>query len=118
MHLEFSAVRLGQLSECLVVPGACLCEQVGCQHSSSRHLLTLSSIDTGRRMNWGGARAPFSRFQSVIDKAGRIDISFNAVGIPNTKIQGVPLFELDVEPFSLPIATSARLTGAGLQRLS
>jgi NAD(P)-dependent dehydrogenase (short-subunit alcohol dehydrogenase family) len=46
--------------------------------------------------------------QSVIDMAGRIDISFNAVGIPQTKIQGVPLIELDVEQFSLPIATYAR----------
>ena len=43
--------------------------------------------------------------QSVIDKAGRVDISFNAVGIPNTKILGVPLVELDVEQFSLPITT-------------
>jgi len=40
---------------------------------------------------------------SVIDKAGRVDISFNAVGIPDTKILGVPLIELDVEQFSLPI---------------
>jgi NAD(P)-dependent dehydrogenase (short-subunit alcohol dehydrogenase family) len=46
--------------------------------------------------------------QSVIDKAGRrLDISFNAVGIPNAKILGVPLIELDVEQFSLPIATYA-----------
>jgi NAD(P)-dependent dehydrogenase (short-subunit alcohol dehydrogenase family) len=43
--------------------------------------------------------------QSMIDKAGRVDISFNAVGIPDTKILGVPLVELDVEQFSLPIAT-------------
>jgi NAD(P)-dependent dehydrogenase (short-subunit alcohol dehydrogenase family) len=43
--------------------------------------------------------------QSVIDMAGRVDISFNAVGIPDTKILGVPLVELDVEQFSLPIAT-------------
>jgi NAD(P)-dependent dehydrogenase (short-subunit alcohol dehydrogenase family) len=42
--------------------------------------------------------------QSVIDKAGRVDISFNAVGIPNAKILGVPLVDLDVEQFSLPIA--------------
>jgi NAD(P)-dependent dehydrogenase (short-subunit alcohol dehydrogenase family) len=42
--------------------------------------------------------------QSVIDKAGRVDISFNAVGIPDTKILGVPLVELAVEQFSLPIA--------------
>src|SRR5258708_13354500 len=43
--------------------------------------------------------------QSVIDKAGRVDISFNAVGIPNAKIVGVPLVELDIEQFSLAITT-------------
>jgi NAD(P)-dependent dehydrogenase (short-subunit alcohol dehydrogenase family) len=48
-----------------------------------------------------------NHLQSVIDKAGRVDISFNAVGIPGTKILGVPLIELDVEQFSLPIATYA-----------
>jgi NAD(P)-dependent dehydrogenase (short-subunit alcohol dehydrogenase family) len=45
--------------------------------------------------------------QSVVDKAGRVDISFNAVGIPNPMIR-VPLVELDVEQFSLPIATYTR----------
>jgi NAD(P)-dependent dehydrogenase (short-subunit alcohol dehydrogenase family) len=35
--------------------------------------------------------------QHVIDKAGRVDISFNAVGIPDTRIVGVPLIELDAE---------------------
>jgi NAD(P)-dependent dehydrogenase (short-subunit alcohol dehydrogenase family) len=44
---------------------------------------------------------------SVIDAAGRIDISFNAVGIPNAGILGVPLVDLDVDQFSLPIATHA-----------
>src|SRR5215216_1898914 len=48
-------------------------------------------------------RAVERHLQSVIDQAGRIDISFNAVGIPNTKIVGVPLVELDVEQFSLPL---------------
>src|SRR5262249_33900048 len=43
--------------------------------------------------------------QSVVDEAGRVDISFNTIGIPDTKILGVPLVELDVEQFSLPIAT-------------
>ena len=42
--------------------------------------------------------------QSVIDGAGRVDISFNAVGVPDTTILGVPLLDLDVERFSLPIA--------------
>ena len=45
--------------------------------------------------------------QSVIDKAGRVDISFNAVGIPDADILGVPLVDLDVEQFSLPIAAYA-----------
>src|SRR5262249_24800687 len=42
-----------------------------------------------------------------IAKAGRVDVSFNAVGIPGTKILGVPLVELDVAQFSLPITTYA-----------
>jgi NAD(P)-dependent dehydrogenase (short-subunit alcohol dehydrogenase family) len=48
-----------------------------------------------------------THLQFLLDKAGRIDISFNAVGIPGTKILGVPLVELDVEQFSLPITTYA-----------
>jgi NAD(P)-dependent dehydrogenase (short-subunit alcohol dehydrogenase family) len=46
--------------------------------------------------------------QSVIDKAGRLDISFNAVGIADEKILGVPLIEIDVEQFFLAIASYAR----------
>jgi NAD(P)-dependent dehydrogenase (short-subunit alcohol dehydrogenase family) len=49
-----------------------------------------------------------AHLQSVIDKAGRIDISFNAIGIPNAKVVGVPLAEMDVENFDLPITTYAR----------
>src|SRR4030095_4610932 len=36
--------------------------------------------------------------RSVTDTAGRVDISFNAVGIPDTTIVGVPLVELGREP--------------------
>ena len=43
--------------------------------------------------------------QSVIDHAGRLDISFNAIGIPDMTTLGVPMVELDVEQFSQPIAT-------------
>jgi NAD(P)-dependent dehydrogenase (short-subunit alcohol dehydrogenase family) len=63
--------------------------------------------------------------QSVIDKAGRVDISFNAIGIPGTKILGVFLVELDVEQFSLPITTYAtsyfliaRLAPGGWSRIN
>ena len=52
-------------------------------------------------------RAVDEHLESVIDKAARVDISFNAVGIPNPKSR-VPLVELDAEQFSLPIATYTR----------
>jgi NAD(P)-dependent dehydrogenase (short-subunit alcohol dehydrogenase family) len=50
-------------------------------------------------------RAVDAHLQSVIDKAGRIDISFNAIGIPNADIVGVPLAELDVARFSRAMST-------------
>ena len=46
--------------------------------------------------------------QSMIDQAARVDISFNAVGIPDPTYGLVPLVELDVEQFSRPIATYTR----------
>jgi NAD(P)-dependent dehydrogenase (short-subunit alcohol dehydrogenase family) len=46
--------------------------------------------------------------QSVIDKAGRIDISFNAIGLPNATTLGVPLTELDVEQFCAPVTGYAK----------
>jgi NAD(P)-dependent dehydrogenase (short-subunit alcohol dehydrogenase family) len=49
------------------------------------------------------ADAVDGHLQSVVDQAGHIDISFNAVGIPDTAILGVPLVELDVERFARPI---------------
>jgi NAD(P)-dependent dehydrogenase (short-subunit alcohol dehydrogenase family) len=48
-----------------------------------------------------------AHLQSVIDKAGRVDISFNAIGLPTPKTR-VPLVELEVEQFSLPITTYTR----------
>ena len=44
----------------------------------------------------------------VVEKVGRVDISFNAVGTPSSNIIGVPLAEMDVEQFALPIATYTR----------
>ena len=43
--------------------------------------------------------------QSVIEKAGHVDISFNAIGMPPEKILGVPLVDLGVERFSLPVTS-------------
>ncbi|MDR3494144.1 MAG: SDR family oxidoreductase [Ancalomicrobiaceae bacterium] len=44
----------------------------------------------------------------VIDRAGRIDVMFNAIGIVNTRVQGKPLTELAVEDFLQPITGYAR----------
>ncbi|HEY4066017.1 MAG TPA: SDR family oxidoreductase [Burkholderiaceae bacterium] len=49
-----------------------------------------------------------SHLDRVIERAGRVDISFNAVGIANTTLQGVSLGTLDVDQFLLPITTYAR----------
>lgn len=49
-----------------------------------------------------------AHLRTVIEQAGRIDISFNAVGVPNSTIVGVPLSELDAERFSLPLTAYTR----------
>jgi len=57
--------------------------------------------------------------RAVIDKAGRVDISFNAIGIPDATILGVPFVELSAEQFALPIAaytTSYFLTARAAAR--
>lgn len=44
----------------------------------------------------------------VIKKAGRVDISFNAIGIASKDVQHIPLTELSLEQFTFPIITYAR----------
>ena len=56
--------------------------------------LTRTSVD-------GHARA-------VVARDRRIDVSFNAVGIPQAGIQGIPLDGVVLEAFSLPVATYTR----------
>jgi NAD(P)-dependent dehydrogenase (short-subunit alcohol dehydrogenase family) len=84
---------------------------------TGRHLAPVEVVATDVASAGGSAEAAEvdaldeqdvdKHLQSVIDQAGRVDISFNAIGIPNPKIR-VPLIELDVEQFSLPIATYTR----------
>jgi len=50
-------------------------------------------------------KAVEKHLNDVVNKTGKIDISFNAIGIPQKGIQGIPLTELSVERFSLPITT-------------
>ena len=50
-------------------------------------------------------RAVEEHADAVVQRAGRIDVSFNAIGIPQQGIQGIPLVELSPESFGLPIRT-------------
>jgi NAD(P)-dependent dehydrogenase (short-subunit alcohol dehydrogenase family) len=96
----------------------CLCARGGQGFLTGRHRASVEAI-AKEIVSAGGAaeaaevdaldeQAVDTHLQSVIDTAGRIDISLNAVGIPNAKILGVPLADLDVEHFSLPITTLVR----------
>ena len=49
-------------------------------------------------------RAVDEHLSSVIDGVRRVDVSFNAVGIPDADVLGVPLIDLDVDRFSLAIS--------------
>jgi NAD(P)-dependent dehydrogenase (short-subunit alcohol dehydrogenase family) len=54
-----------------------------------------------------------------LETVGRVDISFNAVGFPDREITGVPLVEMEAEPFARPIAaytTSYFLTARAAAR--
>ena len=54
-------------------------------------------------------RAVGEHVAAVVKKAESIDVSFNAIGLtPQQGIQGIPLTELSVESFVLPITTYAR----------
>jgi NAD(P)-dependent dehydrogenase (short-subunit alcohol dehydrogenase family) len=84
---------------------------------AGRHLASLEAVATDVKAIGGSVDvaevdaldegAVDRHLQSVVDAAGRIDISFNAIGLPNPRVR-VPLTELDVEQFSLPIATYTR----------
>lgn len=50
-------------------------------------------------------KAVEKHISEIVKDAGKIDISFNAIGIPPNGIHGTPLTELSVESFLLPITT-------------
>ena len=49
-------------------------------------------------------RAVEEHLRCVVDQAGRVDISFNAMGVPNAQMLGVALTEVDADVFARPIA--------------
>lgn len=58
-------------------------------------------------------------FRLSLESAGKIDISFNAIGIPQTGVQGIPLLDLSKDAFMSPVliyATSNFLTAKAAGR--
>lgn len=53
-------------------------------------------------------KAVEEHISAIVAQAGQIDISFNAIGIPQKGIQGIPLTELSLESFSRPITIYTR----------
>src|SRR5881394_1763221 len=44
----------------------------------------------------------------LIEKEGKLDISFNAMGIPQTGVQGIPLLQLTPEGYMNPISSYSK----------
>jgi NAD(P)-dependent dehydrogenase (short-subunit alcohol dehydrogenase family) len=67
-------------------------------------------------------QAVASHVDAVVEKAGAVDVSFNAIGIPQQGIQGIPLTELTVDSFMLPVTTYSRAhfvtAGAAARRMT
>jgi NAD(P)-dependent dehydrogenase (short-subunit alcohol dehydrogenase family) len=82
---------------------------------TGRHLSPVAVVAKDIVAGGGGAEAAAvdaldeqavdRHLEFVIDSTGRVDISFNAVGIPDAELLGVPLVDVDVEQFVLPITT-------------
>jgi NAD(P)-dependent dehydrogenase (short-subunit alcohol dehydrogenase family) len=53
-------------------------------------------------------RAIDTHLQSVVNRAGRVDVSFNAIGISDAGILGVPLLQVSQEAFLLPIESHVK----------
>ena len=69
----------------------------------AQEIVAAGGSATTAEVNALDERAVDTHLHSVVDRAGRVDISFNAVGISEPGILGVPLTELDVDRFALPI---------------
>jgi NAD(P)-dependent dehydrogenase (short-subunit alcohol dehydrogenase family) len=74
----------------------------------TREILSTGGLAEAAEVDALDEQAIDRQLQSVVNRAGRIDISFNAVGLSPKKIVGFPLVDLDLEQFSAPIATYTR----------
>jgi NAD(P)-dependent dehydrogenase (short-subunit alcohol dehydrogenase family) len=73
----------------------------------ANEIVSAGGLAEAAAVDAGDEEAVDGHLQAVIDKAGRVDVSVNAIGIPNPSVRE-PLVDLDVEQFCLPIATYTR----------
>lgn len=76
-------------------------------HSIAEDILTGGGSVETAQLDALDEQAVEEHMNETVRKAGKIDISFNAIGIPQKGIQGIPLTELPAKSFLLPITTYA-----------
>jgi NAD(P)-dependent dehydrogenase (short-subunit alcohol dehydrogenase family) len=72
----------------------------------ARQLVSAGGSAAAAEVDGLDERSVQKHLESVVETTGRLDLSFNAIGIPN--LRRVPLVDLDVDEFSVPIATYTR----------
>lgn len=95
-------------------------------HLTGRNLGALDAL--AKEITAAGGAAATAEVDALDEQAvndhlatvtGTVDVSFNAIGIPQHHMQGTPLTELELEHFAVPIETYARshfLTGRAAAR--
>jgi NAD(P)-dependent dehydrogenase (short-subunit alcohol dehydrogenase family) len=74
----------------------------------AEHIRSTGAIAEAAQVDALDEPAIDTHLDHVMDNAGRIDISFNAVGVAHAGILGVPLLDLDADLFARPIADYTR----------
>ncbi|MFT3824025.1 MAG: SDR family oxidoreductase [Chitinophagaceae bacterium] len=74
----------------------------------ANEILSAGGTVETRRLDALDEQAIEEHMNETIGKTGRVDISFNAIGIPQKGIQGTALTELSLESFMKPISTYAQ----------
>ena len=74
----------------------------------AKEIVADGGVAEAAQVNALDENAVAEHLDTVIEKAGGVDISFNAVGLRNTTLQGVPLVDLDADDFMRPIVEHVR----------
>jgi NAD(P)-dependent dehydrogenase (short-subunit alcohol dehydrogenase family) len=89
-----------------------------CVHLTGRDATRLNAVATSIRAEGGAAttavvdaldeRAVDAHLDGIAASGERVDVSFNAIGIPQVGIQGIPLVELSADAYMTPVMTYLR----------